>query len=428
MSAEQAASVSGIAGLPEPKRQGGMSLIELMVAVTIALVMSLAIFSTLAGSEGRRRTMTATNDIGQVGSFAAYQLDKLLRSAGSGISQSYLLTTDRSKLAPDGFGCALKAQVNGTVILPNASVPAPFTSLNTTIVGGNYRLAPMLIAQDATSPNVSGQKSDALIIMSGSSGYGEVPTSLRGKPTATNMVLDNTISFRPTDTTISPRPNDLVLIIGKADATTGAKPCMIQQVSYLDQTTLKFASAGAGKFYGSPIGSTALTDYQDSDIAINLGSAAATNPPTFTLLGVGDSNTLKSYDLLQMGGVTSPQDIADGIFEMHALYNIDSDAATDSFHKADLWVTPTAGYSIATLSDGSAASAQKIQGIKAIRVGLILRTSLAEKTPPTAGPLKLFADLNSTPAFSRTLSSAEQNYRYRTIELTIPLRNALYSN
>ena len=63
-------------------RQRGMTLIELMVAITIALVMSLAIFSTLASSEGRKRTLTANNDVGQVGTFAAYQLDKLLRSAG----------------------------------------------------------------------------------------------------------------------------------------------------------------------------------------------------------------------------------------------------------------------------------------------------------------------------------------------------------
>jgi type IV pilus assembly protein PilW len=57
-----------------------------------------------------------------------------------------------------------------------------------------------------------------------------------------------------------------------------------------------------------------------------------------------------------------------------------------------------------------------------------MRTSLPEKAPVTTGPLVLFSDLGTTLTFTRTLAAAEQNYRYRIIESTIPLRNSLLLN
>jgi type IV pilus assembly protein PilW len=66
-----------------------------------------------------------------------------------------------------------------------------------------------------------------------------------------------------------------------------------------------------------------------------------------------------------------------------------------------------------------------IAKIKALRVGLILRTELAEKAAVSGTSLNLFADLGSDLKFTRSLSETEQRYRYRTVELTVPLRNAM---
>lgn len=81
------------------RHQSGLSLVELMVAMVIGLIVSLAVFSVLQTFEGRKRSTTSVNDIDQAGNYALYTLDKLLRSAGSGLSQS------------DGamFGCTLSA-------------------------------------------------------------------------------------------------------------------------------------------------------------------------------------------------------------------------------------------------------------------------------------------------------------------------------
>ncbi|MEC5216642.1 type IV pilus assembly protein PilW [Actimicrobium sp. GrIS 1.19] len=402
-----------LAGSRRSQRDKGFSLVELMVAVTIALVMSLAIFSTLATSEGKKRTITATNDVEQVGTFASYQLDKTLRSAGSGFSQAWAFT----------YGCLLKATQTGPgLILPfQGGMKAPFTALNTTL-GGQYRLAPLIIVKDATSPNITGagHKSDALIVMSGSAGYGEVPTLFTVPPVGLQLTLKNTVAFQA---------NDLVLISDVAGA-SGPSDCMIEQVKST------FVGGGApaalpldtSRYSGNPISGSNLTGYSSTSLASNLGSGTLANAPTFAILGVGDNNTLLSYDLLQMTAYDTPVAVADGIFEMHALYGIDTnnDGAVDS------WVDPgVAPYNAANLESGTSASQGLLRNIKAVRVGLILRTSLPERTPTgsaapaSTGPLLLFNDLPASLRYSRALTGAEKNFRYRTVEMTIPLRNAL---
>lgn len=80
--------------------QRGLSLVELMVAMVIGLIVSLAIFYTLQNFESRKRTTTSLNDIEQAGNFAMFALDRLIRSAGSGLVQG-----DGGL----GFGCSLLA-------------------------------------------------------------------------------------------------------------------------------------------------------------------------------------------------------------------------------------------------------------------------------------------------------------------------------
>ena len=77
---------------------------------------------------------------------------------------------------------------------------------------------------------------------------------------------------------------------------------------------------------------------------------------------------------------------------------------------------------MAALSDGSAGAMTLLKNIRAVRVGLILRTSLPEKDAVTPGPLTMFTDLPGL-AFTRTLTPSEQHFRYRVLETTVPVRN-----
>ena len=141
---------------------------------------------------------------------------------------------------------------------------------------------------------------------------------------------------------------------------------------------------------------------------------------SFLMIGVGADNTLFSYDLLQATN-TPLLPIAAGVFEMHALYGVDN----DNNGTIDAWVDPSSSvtYSLAALMAGDQTAARLLQSIKAVRVGLITRTSLQERTTVAPATLTLFSDLGLT--HTRTLTDAERLYRYRTIESTIPIRNAL---
>ena len=391
------------------KFERGLSMVELLVTLLIVLMMSLAISGVLSTSESKKRSMTSVNDINQAGNFAMYQLEKLIRAAGFGISDNYQQV----------FGCALFSSLNRKQILPfPGNMAAPFTVLNQALQG-NYRLAPLIIAQNMTVPNFSGSSSDAMIVMSGSSGFGEAPTQFIGKSSSPQLNLNNSIGFNG---------NDLVMLLDQGAAV--GSPCMVEEVAggFVGAVAIN-AIPLDGAYYANQIRTADVTNYGTSSVAMNLGNAS-TNMPGFYLIGVGANNVLYQYDLLQGGILNTSTPIADGVFEMHALYLVDQSASYTGL--ADTWVSPgTSPFDYVTLENGTAASTDNLSRIKAIRLGLITRTALSEKPrvpPVTTGPIILFSDIGTPFTYIRNLAPPEQNFRYRTIELTIPLRNNLLLN
>jgi type IV pilus assembly protein PilW len=60
-----------------------------------------------------------------------------------------------------------------------------------------------------------------------------------------------------------------------------------------------------------------------------------------------------------------------------------------------------------------------------VRIGLLLRSSMQEGSSVGPASLRLFTELGDDLTYTRTLSTAERRYRYRTLESTVPLRNLL---
>lgn len=384
-------------------RQQGLTLIELMVAMVIGLLLALAVFAVMSAQEGRKRSTTSVNDINQAGNYAAYVLDGWIRSAGSGFAQT----------ASYAFGCKLYAAKDGAQILPrSADLPAPFASVNTG-TSNVFRLAPILIAPDQTTPDVSGQKSDVLVVMGGTAGNGEVASVFTDYPAAAALPVKNTLSFNG---------DDLVLVADQEIPKSGVAPCMLEQVTsgFVGGATTSLSLSG--QYYAGSIGGTLLTGYTEIGTVTNLGNVAKGNPPNFMVIGVGAKDTLYSYDLLQTSS-TPLQAVADGVFELHALYGVD---ANDD-GKVDEWVKPSSAgtYSLSALTDGSTGAADLLRQIKAVRVGLIMRTSLLEKEKVAPTSLTLFSDQGTSLKYARTLTESEQHYRYRTIEFSVPLRNTM---
>ncbi len=398
-------------------RQGvrGMSLIELMIALLIASIVTLSIFAVMSTFEGRKRTTTSVNDANQAGNYALHLLDKLVRSAGSGYVQAgpppNADNTDRVAIA---FGCRLLVANGATTVLPRGSaLPVPFENVDTG-TAGSLRLAPVIVApSQSRGTGFNGDRSDVLLVMAGAAGFGEVPLTLSGPIVANNMPVVSAVSIAP---------GDLVLL---ADQPTPAdvEDCMVQQVS----SGFTAAPIGlTGAYSPTTVAGISRAIYDDKSVAMKLGHPT-NNPPNFMAIGVGDNATLMSYDLLQ---ARSPalQAMADNVYELHAVYGVDS----DDDGSVNSWVDPrinTGAFAVATLMNGTAVSAERIAQIKAVRVALILRSNLQEKavdataTPFTPATITLFQSVGLDRP--RNLTADERRFRYRVIEATIPVRNAL---
>lgn len=384
-------------------KQRGLTLIELMVSLLIGMILSLAVFGVLTVSEGRKRTTTSVNDANLSGSYAVAILDRLVRSAGSGFNTIH----------DNAAGCALKAARSGQQLLPvvnTFALPAPFASVNPG-TAGRFRLAPVLILPDQTTPGVSGQASDVLLVMSGSSVGGDAPLPLTATATTSTLTPLNVIGIKG---------GDLLLVVNRLLAN---RPCMVEQVKSSQASGATPIDLSGAAYSHSSIDSTSLTAYPAGSWIVNLGPR-----PQFTLVGVGANNTLFSYDLLNLSALTTPTatELADGIFELKALYGIGTDVNGDGVFDSTEWVSPSdTRYDLTAMN----ADASLMGRVVAIRLGLILRTALPEKSNVTAGPIMLFSGVTNAAGtsltYSRTLSSTEQTYRYRVLETTIPVRNNL---
>ncbi|MGJ7509494.1 PilW family protein [Variovorax sp. GT1P44] len=384
-------------------RQRGVTLIELLVAVVIGMVVVLVATNVVVIGEAHKRSTTSTNDIGQSGAFAAYAMDKALRSAGSGFAQAW----DQSV-----FGCKpnVSSTAAGGSILPRTTpFPAPFQGF----LGGGAAptaaalvLAPVLIGQ-----NQSAGGSDVIMVMSGNGSAGDIARPIRSSVAGTNLRLDSTVGLQN---------GDLGLVTQPGNAT-----CYLEQVAVTDAAA--FGAAGndvlpMGGKYGNTASLGAIAD-SGTGFFSALGNVNANNLQ-FQLFGVDTNRTLVAYDLLRsaaVAGNTDPvQPIADGVAEIHAIYGIDSTNPHDNI--VDSWQLPTGTWDIAQLIT----KPDLMRQIVAIRVAIVLRSSNYEQKPVTAERPALFAD-TPTPIAAVPYVATDDNahFRLRVIETTIPLRNML---
>ena len=67
-------------------KQTGFSLIELMVGMLVSIVCVLAMMAAFAAYEGPKRTTTSGDDAQQNGSYSLFELERQIRTAGSGLT------------------------------------------------------------------------------------------------------------------------------------------------------------------------------------------------------------------------------------------------------------------------------------------------------------------------------------------------------
>jgi type IV pilus assembly protein PilW len=383
-----------------PKRsrsnERGLSLIELLVAMAIGLVVTLAITTVLINSQGLQRTSTALNDASQTGAFATLTLDRATRSAGSGFTQFRA-----------AMGCVLNAAITTPALQTLLPVPtslpwpAPFSNIDGSPGRAAIVLAPVVIV-DGGGPNGD----DQLVVMTGNHAFSETARAIdTGTATVNSVVVSNAMGMRA---------NDLVLV---ADTTPGSG-CMIQQIA---APALNVQVPMAGTYFNSVGATRALATFAASSAIVPLGwmsnvAGTPNNPPSFMIYGVGADNFLYGYDILNTTGATAVP-VGENVLAMHALYGVRTSATAPV-----TWVAPTgATYGAsalwgATTTAQSAAVRNTIQSIRAVRIAVVLRSAVEERqTTPQVSPanLVLFPDLPLTDSrhVVLNLTTAQRNFR-----------------
>jgi type IV pilus assembly protein PilW len=373
--------------LKRPHFMRGMSLPEILAAVLIGLIGMIVIMQVYATSEERKRTTTGASDAQINGSIALFTLENMMRSAGFG-----MVTADNNML-----GC--------TTLAYNSNRATPDFS---------FLMAPVVITVGA------GGAPDKLTVI-----YGSSPNVVEGEAfvsasaSGTDFPLKNAAGITVGDLVVA---SEAGLNCSLAEV-TGFLPAAINTVQHATGAAYSYVDSG-----GNTVNTTAT---------YNKGGGSGVNYSTAALLfSLGRSPTVVTYqigsDKLQTktlvpyvsaqdadGDGTSDADIGDGIVQLKAIYGKD----TDGDGVVDTWNT--------TLP----ANATQWMQVRAIRVALLARSAKMEKTAVTSDCISPNNPVNS-PFWSQgcfTMTNLADgtdwhNYRYRTYETVVPLRNMIWSN
>mgnify|MGYP001436738538 FL=1 len=386
-------------------RQAGFSLVELMIGMVIALIGTIVIFQVFAFNESYKRTTTAAGDAQQSGSFSTYMLERTLRLGGAGFAHM-----------PGVWACPLTAQSGGAAMVPPAGgYPAPFNGVAP--IPNPLRIAPVLIVNGGAAAN--GSEPDTVIVMGGQHPTVAMPLRMPTK-TPPPAAPTNTIELQ---STVGIAANDLLL----ASDPNVPGECRVVQ-SQIAGTTGAVAvnSITLGGAYNP---TNSLTGYTDKVNLADIGNFANEGRAPIVRAFAVDStaNALRGYDILLGRNET----VADNIVNIQAVYGVTNDATSDV---VTCWAAPTGAGASGTLS----ASAADIARIRAVRVVVVARSAQLEKATGelayTAPDMTLFGDITAAGAWCGggddkiTFSPAQKQNRYRTYDITIPLRNMLLMN
>lgn len=397
-------------GLPPRRGQAGVSLIEVVVGMAIGVIASLVIMRSFSGSETFRRNVSGAADTVQTASLIGARLGMLFEEAGASLVQGRNI-----------WGCKLLASRGKTVLLPAPSYPDPFGAFTK-----NVRVMPVGVLD-------GGDNSDIALVISGSSASSnrDVPFDSDGKSlnvtnpngigiANTGVAVDDLFLAVPQDVAAGPGDCQIVQAAsdfsgGKAvaDASYGLKvmPAEGAVAAPASYTNIKLNIGAAS--YG------ALTSTVDSPSAFHLGREAG---PTLSLISVNEGGELVEYDLLQRSGMMP---FGENVVLFKVRYGVDNGVggpANDNV--VDEWISPgEAGWTLADLMDGRTATEQKIDQIKAVRIGVVVRSPQLVINDAKLTEVVLFGDLTDARKVTRKLEADEQRYGYQVYDWVIPLRN-----
>ncbi len=377
-------------------RLQGFSLVEVLVALVVGMITILIVFQSMAAYEGQKRSATSGGVAYQGGAVAMHLLERELLSAGNGLAST-----------PNLLYCPTDADKSGTAVLPTAPTsftidPDPPTPI---------RMIPVIITDGGSGAT------DSITVMYSTAATLRPAVELTDDPSSSSMALDvgvaNLAGFND---------DDFILVV---EQTGGSLPstCAIAQVfdttSVSDSISIDDDAAVPYNRSGG-IG----TDYSPDAELINLGAN-----PVLSQYGVANGG-LVSVDLLQRPPFNaSARLLVEGVVSLQAQYGVD----TNGDDVIDSWFEPTgSSWAAATLN------VTRVAQIKALRLGLVVRSNLLEKRDGGGNCTTSPASLTILPALGGSpgspasttmdLSTGDARcYRYKVFETVIPFRNMIWS-
>jgi type IV pilus assembly protein PilW len=370
---------------PTPHPQRGFSLIEVMVGLAIGMATVVIMMQMLLNSDAMKRNASGGNDAQMTGTLALYTLERDIRASGYGISAFNILgCTLRYKTSTDG----------ATVTVPLA--PTTINPSTGTVPAGDANTDTLLVVYGSGGGSSEG---DPLVSVSTPSTY-QVTT---GSAFAANDIVVGQSSVRPTPCALT---TDQVLSISgpTLTVTPGVSGLAVGAIIY------NLGNAPVVHAYAVRNGNLTMCDYR----AYDCGKASY-------------ATTLDSNVWVPISG---------NIVALHAQYG--RDATSGSMTGVVTTYDQTTPGSAADLSGNSVFCGWT--RTLSMRVGLVARSVGYDKSSPTTvaptwsgstvvsspttptNPTALPFDLSAT----ATGAGEWKKFRYKTLETTVPMRNAIW--
>jgi len=399
-------------------RQSGMSMVELMVAMAIALIGTIIIFQVFEVSEGIRRTTTSGGDAQQNGAIGLYVIENDLRNAGMGFNDTTYAgcnaTAFDSTRAPTNFTLPM------VPISISGGVAATAPDSLSIFYGSQYLVAnatTLTAAMGSATANVK-------IIPSGRYGFRTGDLLLLFQPGTANCEL-----------------MEVTALPGSDEITHNATAYTLDWVTTGPvAATSRFNPAG-GSFQFGGVGAAAtrvfnLGNPYDKNGVFNLNGPSTPVYNTYAIVG----NELRTSSKFSGAAAVA---IADNIVHMRALYGLD-----DGINNNTVTINPVfvAGDGLVDrFVDAATFDAMAVkpwQYLVVIRVVLVARSVNAEKpsgggvcdtttvaTAPTwSGTAFAVAPFNLQTSLDLSADPNWQCYRYKAFETSIPLRNWIWKS
>ena len=360
----------------------GFSIVELMVAVTIAIITGLVVLQVLSTYEARRRTLTVGIDAEMSAAVGLYMLESEVRMAGAGFT------------SPLGLLCGngINAYYDGATL--SDGVALPFVSITDGGAGGT----------------------DRIDVIHSNSAFGVAPVTI------TQSMVSPGAAVR-VEGTAGLANGDLFL----AASQDGVKVCTLMQLTANPASagtnwTLAHTAAGSDYNPANPGGAfTNPVNYDVGDAVYNLGTFGMRAFRVICNDGAAPSLTntciLGSSDAI--AGPANPtiaqaEALASQVVDFQLQYGV----APAGSQTVDTWVDATGGWAAPNAADQ--------RRIKAVRIAIVTRGNL-EREMVSPDTLVIWDATVDGTQRTKALTDDERFYRYKVQTVVVPLINMIWA-